>query len=208
MLNALSFNFQNVKAVEKKTVAFAGIAAGGRGGFRIEAAPSDEVDASLYGGGRRGQRRDCDDYAAAGAGGGGGDSDDDDGGRASAAAEAARERNKRTAMLRKELELRKGGGGGGGGKLSQRERDRQEKERRREEEESLKSSRVRAARFTGTKITGLEVQARESYLSLLQGRLRRSSSLDLGVILSNLSNFAAEFCTIWPKHDQFKTRKT
>ena len=104
MLNALSFNFQNVKAVEKKTVAFAGIAAGGRGGFRIEAAPSDEVDASLYGGGRRGQRRDCDDYAAAGAGGGGGDSDDDEdgggGARASAAAEAAREKKKRTEMLR------------------------------------------------------------------------------------------------------------
>ena len=71
---------------------------------------------------------------------------------------------------RKELELRKGGGGGG--KLSQRERERQEKERRREEEETLKSSRVRAARFTGAKITGLEVQARESYLSLLQKNMR------------------------------------
>ena len=48
---------KDVKAVEKKTVAFAGIAAGGggRGGFRIEGPPSDEVDASLYGGGRRGQ---------------------------------------------------------------------------------------------------------------------------------------------------------
>ena len=55
ILNALSLNFQNVKAVEKKTVAFAGIAAGGRGGVRIEAPASDEVDASLYGGGRRGQ---------------------------------------------------------------------------------------------------------------------------------------------------------
>ena len=58
ILNALSLNFQNVKAVEKKTVAFAGIAAGGRGGFRIEAPASDEVDASLYGGGRRGQGQD------------------------------------------------------------------------------------------------------------------------------------------------------
>ena len=53
-MNALSFNFKNVKAVEKKTVTFAGIAAGGRGGFSIEA-PSEDVDVSLYGGGRRGQ---------------------------------------------------------------------------------------------------------------------------------------------------------
>ena len=31
---------------------------------------------------------------------------------------------------------------------------------------------MRAARFTGTKITGLEVQARESYLSLLEKNMR------------------------------------
>ena len=64
-------------------MAFAGIAAGGRGGFRIEAPSSGEVDVSLYGGGRRGQKRDLDDYAE------GGDSDD---GRAAADAQSARDR--------------------------------------------------------------------------------------------------------------------
>ena len=70
-------------------------------------------------------------------------------------------------MLRKEFKLRKAGA-----KVSRRERERQEKEKRKEEEESLKSSRVRAARFTATKITGLEVQARESYLSLLEKNMK------------------------------------
>ena len=37
-------------------------------------------------------------------------------------------------------------------------------------------ARVRAAQFTGTKITGLEVQARESYLSLLQKNMRANHS--------------------------------
>ena len=35
---------------------------------------------------------------------------------------------------------------------------------------------MRAAQFTGTKITGLEVQARESYLSLLQKNMRANHS--------------------------------
>ena len=112
-------------------------------------------DADLYGGGRRGMKRNLDDY------GGGGSDDDDDDGR-SQEAKAKKQRNKE---IKDEFDRRKG-------KISRKEEKVKEREKQKDEEEALRSAKVKAAEFTTKKIAGLDVRSRESYLALLESVLR------------------------------------
>jgi len=119
------------------------------------------LDADLYGGGRRGLKREGDDYAGGGGGGGGSD-DDGDGGES----EEARAKKARTAIIKQEFDKRKGK------KLSKKEEKLRDKEKQKDEEEALKVAKVKAAEFTAKKIAGLDVRSRESYLALLENVLR------------------------------------
>ena len=69
------------------------------------------------------------------------------------------------ALIRKEFESRKG-------KISKKEALEREREKKKDEEEASRMAKVRAAEFTSKKIAGLEIKARESYLSLLETNLR------------------------------------
>ncbi len=68
-------------------------------------------------------------------------------------------------MIKKEFQSRRG-------KLTRREEQEREREKKKDEEDALRSAKVRGAEFTSKKIAGLEVRARESYLSLLETNLR------------------------------------
>merc|ERR1712029_398178 len=91
-------------------------------------------DADLYGGGRRGVKRNLDDYG----GGGGGEGSDDDGDGPDLEANLKKQR---TEAIKQEFAARKG-------KISKKEEKLREKEKQKDEEESLKFSKVKAAEFT------------------------------------------------------------
>ena len=89
-------------------------------------------------------------------------SDDEGYSREQAEQKAKRERE---SMIKKEFQSRRG-------KLTRREEQEREREKKKDEEDALRSAKVRGAEFTSKKIAGLEVRARESYLSLLETNLR------------------------------------
>ena len=94
-----------------------------------------------------------------------GEESDDEGHDEGAAEKKAK--LEREQVIRSEFEKRRG-------KITKKEMEEKEKAKKKEEEEALRSSKVKAAEFTGKKISGLEISQRESYLSLLETVIRNN----------------------------------
>ena len=115
-------------------------------GFRTTGVKEGNDHLSMYGEGRKGQKREADDY--------GGDSDEGDGGKSREKAA----KMQREGQIRKQFKLRKKGGG----------------EEEKAKATKLGHARVKAAEFTEVKISGLDLKTREDYLGLTQTSLTRN----------------------------------
>ncbi|XP_042873002.1 uncharacterized protein LOC122253773 [Penaeus japonicus] len=137
--------------------------------FGAVAVFEDSYDEDLYGGGRRGQKREQDDYN--------GDGDGDD--RVREAQQI--EKKERTTLIKQQFALRRNGGKRGGGSSSgpsssymSRMKEQKEKEKlEKEEKERANRSKLTNAEYT-SKISGLNVATRESYLQLVVQALAKN----------------------------------
>ncbi|XP_037787319.1 LOW QUALITY PROTEIN: axoneme-associated protein mst101(2)-like [Penaeus monodon] len=128
--------------------------------FGAVAVFEDSYDEDLYGGGRRGMKREQDDYN--------GDCDGEDRVRETQQIE----KKERTTLIKQQFALRRNGGqrGGSSGSSSSyasRLKEQKEKEKmEKEEKERANRSKLTNAEYT-SKISGLNVGTRESYLQLV-----------------------------------------
>ncbi|XP_066963663.1 uncharacterized protein [Macrobrachium rosenbergii] len=129
--------------------------------FRSVAVFENAEDSDLYGGGRRGQKREQDEYER---------SNDDDAVRES----ERQEKKERTALIKQQFALRRGQGGSSSSSYTKRLKEQKEKEKlEREEKERAGRSKLTSAEFTN-KIPGLNVSNRERYLQMLSQTLEKN----------------------------------
>ncbi|KAK4304898.1 hypothetical protein Pmani_023165 [Petrolisthes manimaculis] len=126
-------------------------------------------DADLYGGGRRGQKREENEY-----------NEDNDGGDNVREAEL-QAKKERTALIKQQFALRRGKGQASSSSrasstssYSKKMKEEKEKEKQeKEEQDRAKRSKLTRAQFT-SKIIGLNVGTRESYLQLISQALTKN----------------------------------
>ncbi|XP_068237776.1 LOW QUALITY PROTEIN: uncharacterized protein [Palaemon carinicauda] len=118
-------------------------------------------DSDLYGGGRRGQKREQDEYSQ---------STDDDAVRES----EKLEKKERAALIKQQFALRRGQPSSQPSTYTKRLKEQKEKEKlEREEKERAERSKLKSAEFT-SKIPGLNVSNRERFLQMLSQTLEKN----------------------------------
>ncbi len=159
-----------------------------------------EFDIDLYEGGRRGTKRALAEYLND-EHQDGYDSDNDNNGYGEAEKKARLERE---AAIRDEFAKRKGN-------LTRKEMAAKEREKEQNEKEAATMSKVRAAEFTSKKIPGLEINQRESYLSLLEDQMRKNldafNGLDTGGVSKNMSAHDLRLAAIDEEYKVFTNTK-
>ncbi|KAG7174421.1 ATP-dependent DNA helicase Q5-like [Homarus americanus] len=143
--------------------------------FRPVAAFEDgPEDPDLYGGGRRGAKREDDEYK---------------GGEDDLVWEARQlEKKERTSLIKEQFELRRGKVASKSSSYVKQQKEQKEKEKQeKEEQDRAKRSKLTNVEFT-SKITGLNVASRESYLQLVSQALSKNyeACRDFGPVLTTL----------------------